>query len=45
MLCLNSEGPFSSDFLDYLNNVNETRKIKFTMEIADQEKRFRISRS
>ena len=25
-------------FLDYLNNVDEARKIKFTMEIADQEK-------
>ena len=26
-------------FLDYLNNVDETGKIKFSMEIADQEKR------
>ena len=25
-------------FLDYLNNVDEAGKIKFTMEIADQEK-------
>ena len=25
-------------FLDYLNNVDEARKIKFTMEIAGQEK-------
>ena len=25
-------------FLDYLNNVDEGGKIKFTMEIADQEK-------
>ena len=25
-------------FLDYLNNVDEVGKIKFTMEIADQEK-------
>ena len=27
-------------FLDYLNNVDEAGKIKFTMEIADQEKEF-----
>ena len=25
-------------FLDYLNNLDEAGKIKFTMEIADQEK-------
>ena len=25
-------------YLDYLNNVDEAEKIKFTMEIADQEK-------
>ena len=25
-------------YLDYLNNVDEARKIKFTMEIADQER-------
>ena len=29
-------------FLNYLNNVDEAGKIKFTMEVADQ-KRFRIS--
>ena len=29
-------------FLDYLNNVDEAGKIKFTMEIADQEKGLRI---
>ena len=27
-----------SSFLNYLNNVDEAGKIKFTMEIADQEK-------
>ena len=26
-------------FLDYLNSVNNTRKVKFTMQIADEENR------
>ena len=32
-------------FLDYLKNVDEAGKIKFTIEVVEQEKIFRISRS